>query len=98
MVCEMPDKNSRTQYINVFLLCADASIIKALSDAINKLCMDNTCTYSIIQSKVVDKFFYIKVQPLAMEDLENIRKLLSLLMNEHRDSVSWYKIEVVEIR
>lgn len=94
----MPDKNSRTQYINAFLLCADASTIKAISDAVNKLCMDNTCTHSIIQSKVVDKFFYIRVQPLAIENLENIKKSLSLLMDKHKDSVSWYKIEVVEIR
>ncbi|MCS7110750.1 MAG: hypothetical protein N3D82_05535 [Ignisphaera sp.] len=91
-------KNTKTQYVNVFILCSEADVIGEISKAMDRLCVNIACTYNITQSKIIDRFFYVRIHPLDTEKLENVKKSLPMIIEEFRDFISWYKIETVEVR
>lgn len=94
----MLSRSVRARYVNLFVLCSRADAIVEIGRALDRLCTGSVCTYNVIQSRIVDRFFYIKIHPLNVENLENMKKSLSTAIDELKDLVSWYKIEVIEVR
>ncbi len=84
--------------MNVFILCTDTNTIKAIDKTIDDLCMNSMCTYSVTQSKIVNGFFYIRIEPLAIENLNDIKEVLSKTIEKFKTSISWYKIETIEVK
>uniref|UniRef100_A0A7J3QEU3 Uncharacterized protein n=1 Tax=Ignisphaera aggregans TaxID=334771 RepID=A0A7J3QEU3_9CREN len=94
----MSSKSLRAQYINIFLLCNNINIINTINEAIDRICRNSICNYTISQSKVIDRFFYIKVMPLNVEKLEELRKLILISIENYKNELSWYKIETIEVK
>jgi len=84
--------------LNIFLFLNDENNTHCLNSMLEEFCKENLCTYKVHPSSVVKRFFYIEcysnATPLSKlhEDIENI------ILNKASNIITWYKIEIIEVK
>ena len=89
--------NKRQKYINLFVLVGRKEDINIVTEMLNSVCKNDECVYSVSSSSVLDNLFYIRIQ-CRRESLDELRNKIALNLNKFDVKISWYKIEVIEVK
>ncbi len=86
----------RQKYINIFIMLGDSSYLSDLRELFNNICRNISCNYEIKQSIVIDRFYYIRMK--IDDNVNNVKQKIEKSLSEFSDKISWFKVELIEVK
>jgi len=86
----------RQKYINVFIMLGDSSYLSDIREIFDNICSTTSCNYEIKQSTVINRFYYIRIK--IDGSLNDVKQKIEKSLSEFSDKVSWFKVELIEVK
>lgn len=90
-------ETKRQRYLNIFVLVGRYEDSKTVVDIIDRISREYGCGYEM-NTSFLGNILYIKVFCSEITSFDDIRSRVDEEFTKYINTISWYKIEAIEIR